>query len=194
MKYFCSTDNLIEVKEVIPLPERDIYGDIYYMTGCNVSNCLYLCSRMGDFHRFGILRISRDAEHKFNISTWKNDSGRAIIMMTVSPNGSLILLSFSENSYVVSVCNADGTLQYVVKLSPDIQVAFHKNGTQKSNGNLVLACVDENALQRTLMEFDARGNVVRQFQSSYVPGTEFDSLSLADSSDRIITARAFEGI
>src|SRR6218665_3409122 len=60
-------DNMTEVKEVIPLPGTDPR----HMTGCNVSNCVYISLKQGDYDDHEVLRISRDAEHKFNISSWK---------------------------------------------------------------------------------------------------------------------------
>src|SRR6218665_1448882 len=89
-------------------------------------------------------------------------------MMTVSPNGSLIILSSyrSSGSDVVSLYNADGTLQSEIMLSLDLVPGYgYKNVTQKSNGNVLLTYLNNDCLQ-TLVELDTSGSVVRRLDSS----------------------------
>jgi len=105
-------DNMQEVKEVIPLPGTDAQ----FMAGCNVSDCLYICVTQGDSIYPSVLRISRDEDHTFKISSWKTDD-RVIWVMTVSANGSLVILSSSGLRSSAAVYNADGTLQREIDLA-----------------------------------------------------------------------------
>ena len=57
-------DNVDEVKDVIPLSVAIAQN----MTGCNVSNCVYICIQHGYLHPRSVLRISREGKHTFNIS------------------------------------------------------------------------------------------------------------------------------
>ena len=85
-------DNMEEVKGVIRLPgidPRDMTAALYQ----TVSNCVYISLTQGDCDNREVLRISRDAGHKFNILPWKNDNMRHIYQMSVSANGNLIFLS-----------------------------------------------------------------------------------------------------
>src|SRR6218665_2156912 len=183
-------DNMTEVKEVIPLPGTDPR----HMTGCNVSNCMYISLKQGDYDDREVLRISKDAEHKFNISPWRNDNRRCIYKMSVSDNGNVIILSPSElGSYVVGVhvYNADGILQREVELPSYIQTC--QNINQKSNGNLVLACIDIEDSQLKLLESDTSGSIVRQFKASLGPGNPRE-LNLADNHYGIMVASSLEAI
>ena len=181
-------DNMKEATDVIPLP-----GTIAeYMTGCNVSNCVYLCLREGDFRtRFSVLRISRDVDHKFKVSSWKTDDRQSICMMSVSANGSLIVLCSHGLRCSAAVYNADATLQREILLSRDIDVYSYESVFQKSNGNLVLSYVADQNNQQTLFELDMNGNVVRQLQWLYGPFLK-NCVNFADDNDRIMIAKDSE--
>ena len=180
-------DNMEEVKDVIPLPGTDAQ----LMTGCNVSNCVYISLRQGDSLSLEVLRISRDAEQKFNVSPWINDRR----MMSVSANGSLIIYSRLGGRHrdVVRIYKANGSLQHEIKLPRDIRAWEYKNVIQKSNGNLVLAYVGIRDDHVTLTEVDLSGSAVRQFQSS-IKHTEKSFVDVADESDRLMIGKPFEGI
>jgi len=188
-------DNMREAKEVILLPGTDPRD----MTGCNVSNCVYVSLRQGDSYNRKVFRISKDVDHKYNLLPWRNDLRLPIFIMTVSANGSLIflaLLSYREtSSHVVSVCNSDGTLQHEVKLVPPAYIEWCSflNLIQKSNRNVILSFVDNQDCQLKLLEFDMSGSVVRQFQSSYALGRG-SFVNLAGSNDRMMVASSLEVI
>jgi len=183
-------DNMKEMKEVIALPGTDAQC----MTGCNVSNCLYICHRQGDSCRLKVLRISRDAaEQKFNISpSWKTEHRRSMYKMAVSTNGSLVIFSHYIHSYAVSVYNADGILQHET-VFPEVDISMHLDVIPKSNGNVVLTYIGSPGIHPRLLEFDASGSVVRQFMSSFEISRD-TCVSLADENDRMIIVRPFEGI
>src|SRR6218665_440242 len=185
-------DNMEEVKEVIRLPGTDPR----YMTGCNVSNCVYISLRQGDCDDREVLRISKDAEHKFNISPWRNDNRRCIYKMSVSDNGNVIILSPCESGcYVIGVYNANGMLQHEVDLPPYTKLCMDIDVIQKSNGNLVLAYIDNDNFQLKLLEFDTSGSVVRQFQASCEPNYPGECcVNFADSNDGMMVASSFEVI
>ena len=178
----------MEPKEVIRLPGTDAQ----LMTGCNVSNCVYICLRQGDSWDLEVLRISRDADHKFNVSPWLKD----VTNMSVAANGSLITLSRGTggNPDVVRIHNVDGSLQYEIKLPSDICPFDYRNVILKSNGNLVLAYIAVADDPISLVEVDMSGSVVRQFQSSFKPcGLINIFADVADENDRVMLASPFEG-
>ena len=191
-----SRENMTQVKKVIALPGTDAE----YMTGCNASNCIYICLRERYCRPFSVFRISRDTEHKFNVSQWINDGRLFIIAMNVSANGILAVLSFCVERYrvthAINVYDADGrpTLQREIVLLADNNVFLYQSIVQKSNGNIVLAYVGHRDFQQGLLEFDTRsGKVVRQFESSYEPTRE-SSVHLAGDNDRLMIVRSLEGI
>ena len=182
-------DNLKEVKDVIRLPGTDAQ----HMTGCNVSNCLYISLRQGDSLIHDTLRISRDVDHKFNISPWIDDRR----MMSVTANGGIIICSKRGGRHrdVVRIYNADGSLQHEMKLSRYVDVLTYKNIIQKANGNLVLSylSIRNNHIGLTLLELNLSGSVVRQFHSS-IDHNEEGFLKVADENDRIMICTPFDGI
>jgi len=188
-----SRGNMEEVKEVIPLPGTDPMQ----MTGCNTSNCLYISLRQGDSYDHEILRISRDADHKFIISPWMRLSDGGLKSFTA--NGSIIIFSRRGGDHpdVVRIYKADSSLQHEMMLSRDIEALRYKNVIQKSNGNLVLAYLGLGKKRNriNLLELNLSGSVVRQFQSSveYMYNTE-SFVEVADEHDRMLIGKPFEGI
>jgi len=184
-------DNMEEVKEVIPLPGTGAR----HMTGCNVSNCVYICLRLGDSPSHEILRISRDVENKFIISPWINDTKLAFAM-SVTANGSVVTLSTRRegaSSDVVRIYNTDGSLEREVMLPLDLDAFLYTSVIQKSNGNLVLAYVGHHDLGLRLAEIDVSGSLVRQFQASAEHSHE-SCVNVADANDRIMICIPFEGV
>ena len=60
-------NNLAEVKDIIELPGLDLLD----IAVCNVSNCVYVLVQTSDFS--AILRITKNEQHQFEISTWIED-------------------------------------------------------------------------------------------------------------------------
>lgn len=195
-----NSGNMKEVKEVIPVPRTDSP----HMTGGKVSDCIYTCLRQGDSHSLKVLRMSRNAEHKFNTPPLINDqltNDRSTIKVTVSvSDDGIITLSFRglRLSAVVSVYDADGALQQEVK-SPDVDVVLYKDTILKSNEsgngnrdeNVVLAYVGDQHFKQRLSGLDT--SLVRQFQSSIAPSNG-SCVDLADNSGRKMITRLFEEI
>ena len=169
-------NNMAEVKDVIPLPRISPVD----MAACSVSNCVYILDR--ERYCPSIFRIAKDEDHHFKMSPWIYDlrlkvSNRGPI--SVSANGNLIILSSQESSmfgsdwpmykpaYVgIYIYNANGSLQHKIMLSPDIYgFRFVNSVIQKSNGNLVLLSANDE-YKAQLLEIDATGAIVRQYQSS----------------------------
>lgn len=113
--------------------------------------------------------------------------------MTVSANGSLVILSSSGLRSSAAVYNADGTLQREIDLAQDINMFSYTRVIQKSNGNLVLSYVGFQSDQQTLFEFDMNWSVVRQRQLSCEPSKRC-CMNLADDNDRIMIATDCERI
>ena len=116
-----------------------------------------------------------------------------ISTISVSANGSLIILSVQQGQdpNVVSIYDANGSLQHEIMLSSDIDAFRYKNVIQKSNGNLVLAYVNDQNHKIKLLEIDMSGSVVRQYQSSF---GEESFVNFADIYGRIMITEPHEGM
>jgi len=177
-----------DVKDVIPLKD----SDPAWMAACNVANCLYVGLRNKTSSYLSVFRISRDAEQKFTMSPWIQDHRGCISVMSVSANGNLIILSVQTGCpHVVSIYNANGSLQHEIMLSPVLNVLSYMSVIQKSNGNVVLAYIREQSPQVELLEIDTGGSIVRQYHSSMREGSYVNS---ADAHGRIMITDQTGGI
>ena len=126
------------------------------------------------------------------MSPWIQDHKGCISMMFVSSNGNLIILSVRLRCPdVVSIYNANGSLQHEIMLSSDTDTFVYSSVIQKSNGSVVLAYVTEQNPQTQLLEIDTGGSVVRQYQSSM---RKASYVNFADVHDRIMITDQRGGI
>src|SRR5688572_12557060 len=86
-------NNMVEAKDVIPLPNRYLLD----MVACSVSNCVYILNLATDGP--SIIRITKD-DDQFKVSVWITNlrpPHHGLGPISVSANGSLIILSREES-------------------------------------------------------------------------------------------------
>lgn len=160
------------------------------IAGCSVSDCVYALGYREGILGGAMFRITKDEEHKFNISPFINDIGQASYSISVSTNGNLMILYDRRelNPARVSIYDAKGCLQHNMMLSPDILLSgIWDNFIQKSNGNLVLVSKNQRG-NKELIEIDATGSVIRKSSLNFQ-----NSVSSADTYGRFVISERDNG-
>ena len=186
-------NNMTRMNAVIEPPETRLVD----VAGCSVSNCVYAAC-IADTSRpmscCSVLRITKNEEQQFIISPWLNGQIMPLSALSVSANGSLIILNNPHALYDVgiSIYDANGCcLQHKIALYPGIRGRrFWDNIIQKSNGNLVLVLLNHKSANK-LVEIDAAGKIVRHFRSSL---SARSGPYFADAHGRFVITEEDEGI
>lgn len=133
-------NNMAALKDVFALPGIDLrLGGV---AACSVTNCFYVREQYMDTRTSSIFRIKRDDKHPLHVQTWITCLSFSFGYMSVSAEGSLLIISKSEGFYcdAVSIYDTSGCLQRQVILFPDDIPGYRcvKSVIEKSNGNLII--------------------------------------------------------
>lgn len=179
-------NNMAELKDIIAISGLKVMN----IEACNVSNCVYvLCRRTDESNCLSVLRMKKDSEHRYNISTWISDLGFLHASISVLPNG-ILSVAHGYNPVALKHYDANGSLV----LSSDVSgLGFVDRVLQKANGNFVLATLNLDKDETVLTEMDTFGKVRGQY-ISFIDAMS-SSVHFADPYDRImITDKTEEGI
>jgi len=176
--------NLRKVKHVIQTRYYNFHPRA--IVACNLSNCVYvLGQKVKRLNISLVAKITKDDGNQYVVSSWISDlTPNVKYIISVSPEGSLILSRTEGTDEIIRIYKIDGSFQQEIRLN-----LYLFNVTRiipKSNGNLVFVSLTQRldfvAFKTQLTETSLDGNIVRQYHSS-LPAADVD---YADSEDRLL--------
>ena len=171
--------NLREVKHVIHT--RDYNFESRVIVACNPSSCVFVLSNKGkELNVNSVERITKDDEHQFVVSPWISDLTPDVkYIISVSPEGSLILSRTEGADTILRIYAMDGSLKQEIRLSLDL--FYFKRIIPKSSGNLVFVSLNYE-FKKQLTETNLDGNVVKTYDSSLMAA----DVDYADAENRFL--------